>query len=133
MDGSVSTGSIALAATPIKPTVRPGIAARHARDLNDIRLLKTRVLDAAQLGGDLMDFGAGNRNSAVELEQALTDPRFEFTPRERANAQAEIDSCRGLELACRDELSALSAWAELAKCSTWADLAQEAARRELIA
>ena len=135
MDGSISVsiGSITAVATPIKPTVRPGIAARHARDLNDIRLLKTRVLDAAQLGDVLIDFGAGNRNGAVELELALINPQIEFTSRERENAQAEIDSCRGLELACRDELAALPAWAAVAKYATWAQLAQEAARREAIA
>jgi hypothetical protein len=132
MDGSVSTSSIALAATSIKPTVRPGIAVRHARDLRDIRLLKARVLDVAQLGGDLIDFGAGNRNHAHELEYALSNPSLQFTTRERADIQVDADSHRGLELACRDELAALPLWTTFAKSSTWAELAQEAARRDSI-
>jgi hypothetical protein len=123
MDGSIAQ------APSIKPTVRAGITARHTRDMADIRLLKTRFLDAAQLSGDLIDFGAGNRNRADELE-GLLNSDFAFTSRERADIQAGADSHRGLELACRDELAVLPSWTALAKCSSWKELAQEAARRE---
>ena len=130
MDGSVSTGSISPAATSIKPRVRRYSAARNARDLRDVRMLKVRVLDAAQLSDDLICFGAGNRNHAHELECALLKPEFVFTPRERSNLQADADSLRRLELACREELAALPAWSDLARRSTWAELAREAVRRE---
>jgi len=127
-------GNCSIAQTPsIKPTVRPGIAARHARDLNDIRLLKARVLDAAQLGGELIDWGHGYRNSAHEVECALLNPEFMLSPRERANLQADADSHHGLELACRDELAALPAWTELVSGSTWAELAAVARLRDSIA
>jgi hypothetical protein len=128
MDGS------SIAQSPsMKPTVRLGIAARHARDLNDIRLLKARVLDAAQLSDELIDWGAGNRNHAHEFEGALLSPDFVFSPCERANLQADADSRRGLELACREELAELPSWPDLAKCSTWAELAGVARLRESIA
>ena len=126
--------SIAQTLPSIKPRVSSGssIARCHTRDLRDIRLLKTRVLDAAQLSGDLIDFGAGNRNHAHEVECALLNPEFVFSQRERANLQADADSHRGLELVCREELSELQSWADLAKCSSWKELAQEAARRDSV-
>jgi hypothetical protein len=126
MDGSIAH------APSIKPTVREGIAGRHARDLADIRNLKARVLDAVQLSGDLIDFGAGNRNRADELE-GLLNSDFAFTSCERADIQAGADSHGRLALACRDELAALPAWSDRAKLSSWKELAQEAARREAIA
>ena len=126
MDGSIAQTRV------IKPTVRQRIDARHARDVKDIRLLKTRVLDAVQLSDDLIDFGAGNRNRADELE-GLLNSDFAFTSRERADLQAGADSHRGLALACRDELAAIPSWVDLAKCSSWKELAQEAARREATA
>jgi hypothetical protein len=132
MDGTVSIGSITPTATSIKPRVRSGseIARCHARDLRDIRMLRVRSRIAAD---DLIGSGAGYRNEAHELECALRNQSFDFTLRERANLQADADSHRGLELACRDELAELSSWADLAKCSSWKELAQEAARRESIA
>jgi hypothetical protein len=128
-------GSITQASPSIKPRVRSSsaIARCHARDLRDIRLLKVRVVDAAQLGGDLIDFGYGNRDHAHKCERALLNPEFVFTSRERAALQADADSHRGLELACREELAELPLWADLAKCSTWVELAEVARLRESIA
>jgi hypothetical protein len=124
MDGS------SIAQTPsIKPTVRPGIARRHSRDIADIRMLRVRSRDAA---GDLIDFGCGNGSHAHLVECALLNPEFAFTSRERAALQADGDSHRGLELACREELAELPSWADLAKVSTWAELAEVARSRESI-
>src|SRR5258708_23609437 len=66
---------------------------------------KARVLDGRQLGDDLIDWGAGLRNHAHELECALLNLEFVFASRERAALQADADSHRGLELACREETS----------------------------
>jgi hypothetical protein len=131
MDGS----SISKTLPSIKPRVRSRnmIARCHARDLRDIRFLAARVLDVAQLGGDLIDFGAGNRNHAHEVECALLNPELLFTSRERTALQADADSHRGLELACREELAEVPAWTDLAKCSTWAELAEVARLRDSIA
>jgi hypothetical protein len=133
MDGTVSIGSITPSATSIKPTVRRVTPAWHARQMSDVRMLKVRVSGAAALSDELIDWGAGNRNGVHELECALLNPEFAFTQRERADIETEIDSCRALEIACRDELAELSSWTDLAKCSSWKELAQEAARRDSIA
>jgi hypothetical protein len=116
-------------ALSIKPRVRSAsaIARCHARDLADIRMLRVRSRDASD---GLIDWGAGNLNRASELDDALLDARFTFTPSERAALQTEADSHRGLALACRDELAALPAWADLAKRASWKELAREAAQRE---
>jgi hypothetical protein len=134
MDGSVSTGgSIAPAATSIKPTVPRYSAAQHARDANDIHMLSARVPDPQRLSDALIDWGHGYRDRARELECTLRDLSSQLTPRECLGVQANIDSCRGLEFLCRDELAALPSWADMAKCCSWSELAQEAARRESIA
>jgi hypothetical protein len=135
MDGSVSTrGSIApLAAISIKPTVPRYSAAQHARDANDIHMLSVRVPDAKRLSDELIDWGCGYRNSARELECILRDLSSQLSPRECLEVQSNIDSFRGLEFSCRDELAALPSWADQAKCFSWPELAREAARRESIA
>ena len=128
MDGS------SIAQTPsIKPTVPRYSAAKHAREANDIHMLSVRVPDASRLSDALIDWGYGYRNSARELECTLRDLSSQFTPRECLGVQAGIDSCRGLEFLCRDELAALPSWADMAKCCSWSELAQEAARRDSIA
>jgi hypothetical protein len=101
--------------------------------MNDVRMLKMRVSDATALSTELIDWGAGNRNSAHEFECALRNPSFKYTPRERADIETEIDSCRALELSCRDELAELPLWADLAKCLSWGELAEAAGLRDSIA
>jgi hypothetical protein len=133
MDGSSYIDSISPAAaiTSIRPTVPRAVAARHTRDLNDIRMLKVRVKNVFTLGGDLIDFGAGNRNTADELSAALHMPQFQYTVRERKAVQAEIDSCLIQESACREELANVPPWEELANRLTWNGLANVARWREL--
>jgi len=132
MDGQIfSADSITPGITSIKPTVPRAVAARHARDLNDIRMLKVRVRNVSQLGGDLIDFGAGNRNTADELNAALHNPQFQYTVRERKAIQAEIDSSLIRESACREELANVAPWTQMAKRSSWMELGGAARLRDL--
>jgi hypothetical protein len=130
MDGSLSIDSNS--PTPIiaiKPTARRASAAKTARDLKDVHLLKTRVSNATVLADDLIDWGAGNRMRIGELEAVLHYPQFQFTLRERKDIQAEIESCSILESACLAELANVPSWEELATRSTWRELANVAEQR----
>jgi hypothetical protein len=98
------------ATTSIKPTAPRAVAARHTRDLNDIRMLKVRVKNVSTLGGDLIDFGAGNRNTADELSAAIRNPQFQYTARERKALQAEIDSSLICEAARRRAAKSWRTW-----------------------
>ena len=132
MDGqifSVDSDSITPATASIKPTVRRAIAARHARDLNDIRMLKVRVENATTLGDDLIDFGQGNRGIINDWEAALR--QFHYSVRERKGIQAEIESARIREAACREELANVPHWTQMAKRSSWNELADAARLRDL--
>ncbi len=130
MDGSTSIDStIPSAITSTRPTVRRASAARTARDLNDIRMLKVRVTNVTALADELIDGGAGNHTRVGELGAALHYPLLQFTARERTDIKAEIESCSILESACRAELANVPAWAELATRSTWRELANVAEQR----
>jgi hypothetical protein len=129
MDGSISLDSIIPAMPSTRPTVRRASAARTARDLKDVRMLKVRVSNVTALADELIDWGAGNHTRIDELEAALHYPQLQFTLRERTGIKAEIESCSILESACRAELAAVPAWAELATRSTWWELADIAVQR----
>src|SRR6266436_4411224 len=104
MDGSTSIDStIPSAITSTRPTVRRASAARTARDLNDIRMLKVRVSNVTALADELIDGGAGNHTRIGELEAALYYPQLQFTAVERRDILAEVESCSMLEIACRAE------------------------------
>lgn len=83
-----------------------------------------------ELADELMDWGAGNSNHAEEIECGLLDPAFVFTSREREALQRDAAAYRGLDLACRDELTSLPGWADLGQRATWKELAREPARRD---
>jgi hypothetical protein len=131
MDGSISIDStiIPAAITSTRPTVCRTSAARTARDLKDVRMLKVRVSNVTALADELIDWGAGNHTRIGELEAALHYPQLQFTVRERKGIKAEIESCSLLESACRTELANVPTWAELAMRSTWRELANVAAQR----
>lgn len=112
-----------------KPTVRRYCAARAARELTDVLMLKVRVKDVAQLGNDLIDFGAGYRLTINEREAALLNPRFQYTAQEREDIRADIDDALICELSCRTELANIPCWEELATRSTWREMADIAAQR----
>jgi hypothetical protein len=131
MDGSISIDSIIPqpAITSTRSTARRVTAARTARDLKDVRLLKVRVSSVTALAGDLIDWGAGNHTRVGELEAVLHYPLLQFTARERKDIKSEIESCSILESACRAELANVPAWAEVANRLSWKDLADIAAQR----
>jgi hypothetical protein len=132
MDGqlfSIDTSATITTREANKPNPRRYCAARTARDLRDVRMLKVRVNSMTALADTLIDWGAGNHARVGELEAALHYPQLQFTSGERGDLLAEVESCSILETACRAELANVPTWAELATRATWLELANVAAQR----